>query len=217
MSLKLSPGCQCCGPCEACSSTTHQSEYDVTLSGLSNGTLCSYCEVLNGTFSLNTYGEVLKPATGWATGWNRGMTYPSADAADAVAGATSACVWNYGTYVSSLECLNFGPWPISERWFWLAGLTLAKFKISDVSYIWRLIVNARLIVNCRFYAQNVVASGWYWETTSTTKDCHFDGTETWTANTPSTSVSITCDGSLYTLNRSDFCTGNFTLTSVVDG
>ena len=58
MSLKLSPGCNCCvGVCEACSNTTFKNEYDVTLSGLSNGTLCDECEVLNGTFSLLTQAQ----------------------------------------------------------------------------------------------------------------------------------------------------------------
>lgn len=216
MSLKLSPGCNCCAPCEACSTATFQQEYDVTLSGLSNGTLCNYCEVLNGTFSLSTYGEVLKPATGWAFGWNAGRGRPVANPVDAVAGATSACVWNYSTSFSSLYCQHFAC-PICEKNFWMEGLTLAKFKISDVSYTWRLIVIYGLLVDCDFITRNSVTSGWYWETTSTTKDCHFDGTETWTANTPSPSVSIFCDGSTYTLDRTEFCTGTLSLTSVVDG
>ena len=216
MSLKLSPGCNCCvGVCEACSNTTFKNEYDVTLSGLSNGTLCDECEVLNGTFSLLTEGERIKGSSGWLYGWNQhALQLPLADAADAVAGATSACVWNYasGSYHPGCEYLDY---PI-EKEFWLEGLTLAKFKISDTSYVWRLIVVSTMTLWCS-YLNASVQSGWYWETTSTTKDCHFDGTETWTAHTPSPSVSINCFGTPESLYRTDFCTGTLSLTSVVDG
>ena len=140
----------------------------------------------------------------------------NARAEDAVAGATSACVWNYKTNFHSNYCLHYDC-PICVKSFWMPGLALAKFKISDVSYTWRLIVNWGLLVNCDFLSESRINSGWYWEMTSTTKDCHFDETETWTAYTPSQSVSIFCDESTYTLDRTEFCTGTLSLTSVVDG
>tara|TARA_R110000824_G_scaffold209087_1_gene394915 strand:- start:206 stop:736 length:531 start_codon:yes stop_codon:yes gene_type:complete len=175
---------------------------------------------MNGTFSLVFNGaEVFPTASGWQYGWNK-YVLGTADADDAVAGASSACVWNYDTDGGFYyRCLYNDLDHLIRKGYWIDGLTLAKFKTTvggTTTYTWRLIVIAILVAGCTYYDQNYIKSGWYWEMTSTTKDCHFDGTETWTAYTPSPSVSIYCDGGLRTVSRTEFCTGTLSLTSVVD-
>ena len=225
MSLKLSPGCTCCPPpsgvCpQCCSSASEQTEYDVILSGLIDGSNCSICETLNDTFTVNSINEVTPPGSGWGDGWS-GML--ESKAADVPYGATHACVW---TKELSFNCYwnytagDFPPLDYMTQRFDIFGILLAKFRITDSNFVWRLIVVYKLLLRCSssFGADNedTIDAGWYWELSETTNDCSLSGSETWTSNFPTVDLSVSC---VHTTESdfADYCGGSLSLTSVVDG
>jgi len=241
MSLKLSPGCTCCDagtPCISCSESTIQTEYDLIMSGLTDGTDCDICEDLNGSFTLTDRIEVDASSLiglsddGWSQNGGRAERANDewSQAADVPSGATSACVWNYkvpspfnhGVSCGWTETLGTPPFgtTIDYRLVFY-GYTLAKFKISDTDYKWRLIVNFQLRLICQDfmggYDADYLQDGWYWEMSESTTDCHLSTSDSWTGVVPATfSVSVFCMDSA-TAGFSDWCAGTLSLTSVEDG
>lgn len=242
MSLKLSPGCECCDEevsCVSCSESTIQTEYDLIMSGLTDGTNCGICEDLNGSFTLTDRFEVnASSAIGLSDdGWslNGGRAERTNDlwsqAADVPYGATSACVWNYkippSPYYHGVECswteqLGTPPFNTAINYrFIFYGYTLAKFKISDTDYKWRLIVNFQLRLRCSDFMggfdEEYLQDGWYWEISESTTDCHLSTSDSWTGVVPATfSLSVFCMDSA-TAGFSDWCAGTLSLTSIEDG
>jgi len=229
MSLKLSPGCQCCDEppppptCpDTCSTGTFQDEYDVTLSGLTDTSDCAVCENLNGVFTLGNPIAVTSFSDGWSG--NSLLFGGFARASDVPAGATHACVWR--SFVPSFPSV-FCSWDvyvdglcIAGTQFYVFGLTLAKFRISDTSFIWRMIVNYRLALYCSCYGDydsDEVSGGWYWQLDETTDDCSLSGSETWTAYTPVVDLNVFCFMVSENLTFADYCGGTLAMTNIEDG
>ena len=232
MSLKLSPGCTCCPDDSLCSETcgtTAQTEYDVALTGLSNGSNCSICEDIVGTFTLNDARSTTSSNPDWIYG---------VEAADIPSGATDACVWNYGGFPpGGAEC-SWYPVPIvgyycgTSALLRFENLNLVKFKISATDFKWRMIVKYVIQLQCVCCSGGVAPisdtvsyrSGWYWELSKTTTDCNLSASDSWTAVVPAFTFDVNCedffcigDSISETMDWSDFCTGTLSLTSVVNG
>jgi hypothetical protein len=205
-----------------------QTEFDATLTGLSNGTNCDICEDLTGVFTLDGISEKSKGA-GWVDGWS-GLTPSWSQAADVPSGATHACVWNYtfpgvGT-VDPPFCIwwetvgMFPPFDTIRYLFGIYGYTLAKFRISAASFVWRFIVNYQMVISCTNtfgdHDSSLYNDGWYWEITESTNDCSLDSSDYWTSIVPTFDFNVTCAHDT-TANFADFCGGALSLTSVVDG
>jgi len=237
MSLKLSAGCQCCdtppppNTCSnCCSDSTVQTEFDATLTGLSDGTNCDICEDLTGVFTLDGISEKSE-GTGWVDGWSgvTGAFGSWSRAADIPSGATHACVWNYtfptvsGIYPNCQWNEDVGMFPPFDTIlysFTIYGYTLAKFRISASSFVWRFIVNYQMTVSCSSsfgdHDSSIYNDGWYWEITEITNDCSLNSSDSWTSTVPTFDLDVTCVHNT-TANFADFCGGALSLTSVVDG
>ena len=90
---------------------------------------------------------------------------------------------------------------------------LARFRISDTDYKWRLIVLYELTFGCDggFGGETqTVNSGWYWEHGENNPKCTLNGLESWTSNFPSAAplLNVYCDDT-YEANFSAWC--DFTL------
>lgn len=222
--MKMSVGCICCGPCDCSDYENTPEEIDVTLSGLYDGSDCDTCSNLNGSFTF-TDPLVLTDAggkflgNGWyPLGWaSSTFVYPRA--ADVPSGTTRACVWKYEADDACSWSYTVGtgiPYDYITQIMGYYGMLLARFKISDTEYIWRIIIQYEFFLRCEVFGGQIdtVEDGWYWETTKTSNTCELTGSETWTANFPNNSplLSVTCG---YTTNAflSDYCGGSLTLTS----
>tara|TARA_R110000824_G_C15050968_1_gene661433 strand:+ start:186 stop:875 length:690 start_codon:yes stop_codon:yes gene_type:complete len=224
MSLKLSAGCQCCGPCDCSDYENTPEEIDVTLSGLYDGDDCDTCSYLNDSFTL-TDPLVITDEGGRFTGdgwydvtWATNINV-YARAADVPTGTTKACVWKYQADTACSWSYSVGtgiPYDYVTQKMGYYGMLLARFKISSTEYIWRIIILYQLEIRCTVFGTTIdsVEDSWYWETTKTSNTCELTGSETWTPNFPSNSplLSVTCG---YTTNASlsDYCSGSLTLDS----
>jgi len=177
-------------------------EFDVNLTGLVNGTDCDICEDMVGDFTLTDPLMITEDTNpdlsedGWSL--NGCRTFCWSKSADVPYGATSACVWNYKISTSEIlqgvSCEWFEDFPTDPPFytrvtykFVFYGYTLARFRISDTEYKWRLIVNFDLELSCSdsYGSETVnVTDGWYWEFTDTSPDCNLTGDETWVAYFP---------------------------------
>ena len=203
-------------------------EYDITLDGLYNGDDCDICEDLVGDFTLTDPIQLTDAggrfnADGWyPVGWGTGGQY-SAQTEDVPYGTTSACVWKYeadeGCQWSETVDNGMGGGTYLTYTFHWWGFLLARFKISDTDYKWRLIVLYELTLGCNDGFGTVVSSvndGWYWEYGTNNPECALDGEESWTAYFPNDSPLLECDTfmSQSEAEFSDFCNYELTLTNV---
>ena len=189
-------------------------EVDLTFTGLENGSNCDICEDLVGDFTL-TDPVQLTDAGGrfTADGWS-GDTWSRA--ADVPSGTTHACVWKYVNIDNCYWNYNSGSSPpldyITKR-FDIRGILIARFRITDTDYKWRIIILYQLKVSCTvmgFSDEALVNSGWYWEHGENNPKCILNGLESWTANFPAASplLSVYCSDT-HEANFSDWC--DFTL------
>jgi len=225
MSLKLSPGCECCPSdliCAPCSDGTLQDEFDVTLSGLSNESCDGpgYCEDLNGTFTLSDRIQVT--AGNFGDGWSGNLEGFDGFAreADVPSGATDACVWRsiWFKYCEFNKTV-LDPSCYSRAQLTIWGLCLAKFRISDTEYIWRMIVNYEMQFRCDCGTSDIVtqSGGWYWQLDQTTDNCSLSGSESWTAHFPDMELIVSCTGLIDYVTFDDFCSGELSMTNIENG
>ena len=225
---KLSPGCCCGDVCPDCEGTL-PTEFDFTTSGLSDTTDCNICDTLNGSFTVGS------PAHFAQGQFPNNSDYPI---------ALSFCRWFYsfgtstGLGVTYPSC-SWSPTPragfscSSEATFTLYAFILARFKMSDTSYKWRLIVNYSMSLSCNCAVwgggppefccsdSQVFNNGWFWEHSSSANTCTLSGSESWSLTVPSFNFSVTCNGLEgglddvlnETLSFSDFCSGSLSLSS----
>lgn len=240
MSLKLSPGCQCCpddeGTCPIeCSAASEQTEFEVTFSGLTDATDCSEnpdspCEAWNGTFTLNGIVHVVPSvhtAPDWSNGWS-GNVHSSLW--DVPYSATSACVWKYSFEEYCRWTYTVGDSPPQDdivQGLWAYGIVLARFKRPPNppfwgGYIWRLIITYEASLHCEAPLgsdSDVKDSGWWWELEEWTNNCSLSGSETWVSSgVPpwGTDLSVSCVHNTDS-DFADYCAGTLSLTSVADG
>jgi len=191
-------------------------EFDITFTGLENGLNCDICEDLVGDFTLTdpvqlTDADGRFDSDGWMPGtddWSR--------AADVPSGATHACVWRYDNIDNCYWNYTSGSSPpldfIVKR-FDIRGILLARFRLSDTEFKWRIIILYQLKMSCEVMGMGdeaLVNSGWYWEHGENNPKCTLSGLESWTANFPAASplLEVYCSDT-HEANFSDWC--DFTL------
>jgi len=195
-------------------------EVDLTFTGLENGSDCDICEDLVGDFTLTDPVQIttasdptIFDSDGWSgDAWSR--------AADVPSGTTHACVWKY-------ENIDYCEWTYSSgssppmddivKRFDIRGILIARFRISDTEYTWRIIILYQLTLSCEVMGMGdeaSVNSGWYWEHGENNPKCTLNGLESWTANFPTASplLSVYCSDT-HEANFSDWCDYTLTLTS----
>ena len=189
-------------------------EFDISFTGLENGSDCDICEDLVGDFTLTdpiqlTDADGRFDSDGWSgDAWSR--------AADVPSGTTHACVWKYDAaeYCSWTESHGSTPPETIIHRFDFQGFLLARFRLSDVDYKWRIIVLYQLELSCGdhmgIYEVDYSNSGWYWEHGENNPKCTLNGLESWTANFPAASplLNVYCHNT-WEADFSDWC--NFTL------
>ena len=189
-------------------------EVDISFTGLENGSNCDICEDLVGDFTL-TDPVQLTDADGRfdSDGWS-GDTWSRA--ADVPSGTTHACVWKYVNIDYCEWTYSSGSSPplddIVKR-FDIRGILIARFRITDTDYKWRIIILYQLKLTCEVMGMGdeaLVNSGWYWEHGENNPKCTLNGLESWTANFPTASplLSVYCSDT-HEANFSDWC--DFTL------
>ena len=192
-------------------------EFDVSFTGLENGSDCDICENLVGDFTLTDPVQITSgfDDDGWSgDDWSR--------AADVPYGTTHACVWKYENidYCEWSYSSGSAPDDVTKR-FDFRGFLLARFRISDTEYTWRIIILYQLTLSCEVMGMGDEAwvnSGWYWEHGENNPKCTLNGLESWTANFPTASplLSVYCSDT-HEANFSDWCNYTLTLTSVETG
>lgn len=186
-------------------------EVDVSFTGLENGSDCDICEDLVGNFTLTNPVQITSGFTtdGWSgDAWSR--------AADVPSGTTHACVWKYVNIDYCEWTYSTGSTPPMDdivKRFDIRGLLVARFRISDTEFKWRIIILYQLFLSCEvmgFTDEALVNSGWYWEHGENNPKCTLNGLESWTANFPTASplLSVYCSDT-HEANFGDWC--DFTL------
>tara|TARA_R110002110_G_scaffold7233_3_gene36716 strand:+ start:2661 stop:3869 length:1209 start_codon:yes stop_codon:yes gene_type:complete len=202
-------------------------EVDINFTGLENGYNCDICEDLVGDFTLtdpiqlrDTGGRFT--ADGWyPVNWGTGGQY-SARTADVPYGTTHACVWKYeadeGCSWTESVPRGDGFFTTMTYTFHWWGFLLARFRISDTDYKWRLIVLYELTLTCNDGFGGVVSrvnDGWYWEHGENNPKCTLSGLESWTSYFPSAAplLEVYCDDT-HEAEFSDWCDYTLVLNNV---
>ena len=190
-------------------------EVDLTFTGLENGSNCDICEDLVGDFTLTDPVQITSgfDDDGWSgDDWSR--------AADVPSGTTHACVWKYVNIDYCEWTYSSGSSPplddIVKR-FDIRGILIARFRITDTDYKWRIIILYELKLTCEVMGMGdeaLVNSGWYWEHGENNPKCTLNGSETWTAYFPAASplLSVYCSDT-HEADFSDWCDYTLVLTN----
>ena len=202
-------------------------EVDINLTGLENGPDCEICDELVGDFTLTEPIQLTDTggrfnADGWyPTNWGTGSgTY--ARTADVPYGTTRACVWKYeadeGCSWTESVPRGDGFFTTMTYTFHWWGFLVARFKISDTDYKWRLIVLYELTLTCNDGFGGVVSrvnDGWYWEYGNNNSSCILNGSESWTPYFPAAAplLTVDCDDT-HEANFSDWCDYTLVLNSI---
>jgi len=191
-------------------------EFDLVLAGLENGSNCDICTDLVGDFTLTDPVQITSgfDSDGWSgDDWSR--------AADVPSGTTHACVWKYVNIDYCEWSYSSGSSPplddIVKR-FDIRGILLARFRITETDYKWRIIILYELKLTCEVMGmgdEDYINSGWYWEHGENNPKCTLNGEESWTSYFPTASplLSVYCNDT-HEADFDDWCDYTLTLTSV---
>ena len=242
MTLKLSPGCQCCGtPCSCSDMSGIPTEYDLSFTGWSGSSLLSCdtgslsCGFFANTLTMQypTNHNILSGST--CSYWSAfsysdsifWIWYNSVNCIQIPDYSTWVCHWSYVVPWENgeNECIHRQTTSSGDELriiLRINGFTLARFTYSG-GYLWRLVPHAEFSILCEnssgtaydYDAINNVL--WWWDyDAGTEKKCDFDGTETWDmTGADMFDLSCTCDSS-HAIDLTDFCAGTMT-PSVVTG